>query len=124
MISALVIEWSIILQFFFESLVTSDPEFAFGKGVDMLALTNALFCAGAVMISYGGFLGKATPTQMLVVGILEPMFYWLNIYITISKLEVIDVGTIFSLNGPLTVRWRHDNPYLWLLLWYVILRDF
>lgn len=44
------------------------------------------------MISFGAFLGKATPTQMVILGMLEPIFYWLNEYITIQKLECHDIG--------------------------------
>ena len=58
----------------------------------MLHLVNGLFCAGTVMISYGAFLGKVTPVQMLLVGIIEPIFYWLNHWLTVHKLEGFDVG--------------------------------
>ncbi len=89
----MVCEWSVILEFFAETVAKKPVNFE-TAGITMVTLVNALFCAGAVMISYGAFLGKATPSQMLVLGILEPMFYWLNFYITVLKLEVIDVGTV------------------------------
>lgn len=44
------------------------------------------------MISYGAILGKVTPSQMLILGFVEPIFYWLNIYIVINLLECVDVG--------------------------------
>ena len=44
------------------------------------------------MISYGAVLGKVTPTQMVIMAFIEPMFYWLNIWITITLLKVVDVG--------------------------------
>lgn len=57
-------------------------------------MVNGLFCAGAVMISFGGVIGKVSPSQLLVMGIVEPMFYWLNIYIIILKLEALDVSVV------------------------------
>jgi len=44
------------------------------------------------MISYGAILGKVTPTQMVIMAVIEPMFYWLNIWVTVTLLKVIDVG--------------------------------
>jgi hypothetical protein len=62
---------------------------------DMEHMLNGLFCAAAgtlpprafssrlltliplvVLISYGGVLGKISPLQLLVMAIIEPMFYW------------------------------------------------
>jgi hypothetical protein len=36
--------------------------------IGVFEMVNALFCAGAVMISYGAILGKVTPTQMVIMG--------------------------------------------------------
>jgi len=44
------------------------------------------------MISYGAILGKVTPSQMLIMGFMEPLFYWLNLYVTIFLLKAIDIG--------------------------------
>lgn len=59
---------------------------------DMEHMLNGLFCAAAgrlpsssrllslmplsVLISYGGVLGKISPLQLLIMAIIEPMFYW------------------------------------------------
>mmetsp|Transcript_18255 Transcript_18255/g.25563 ORF Transcript_18255/g.25563 Transcript_18255/m.25563 type:complete len:321 (+) Transcript_18255:541-1503(+) len=66
------------------------------------------------MISFGGVIGKVSPTQLLVMGILEPMFYWLNIYLIIFKLEALDIGggmTIHTFGAyfGLTVTWFVTN---------------
>jgi ammonium transporter Rh len=44
------------------------------------------------MISFGALLGKASPAQMLALGFFETIFYHLNIFITIFKLKVHDIG--------------------------------
>merc|ERR1719473_1403147 len=55
-------------------------------------LMEGLFCAGAVMISYGAVLGKTTPTQLMVMGIVETMLFWVNSWIVFSLLGAHDVG--------------------------------
>jgi len=44
------------------------------------------------MISYGAILGKVTPLQMMILAIVEPAFYWLNIYIDVNLLKAFDIG--------------------------------
>lgn len=55
-------------------------------------MLNGLFCAGACLISFGAIIGKVSPFQLLVLIIIEPFFYWLNIFIGSIKLEAIDIG--------------------------------
>lgn len=88
LVSALVIQWSIILQAFAQTIATSPIKFS-TVPIDMNFLTNGLFCAAAVMISYGAILGKVTPLQMVFIALIEPMFYWLNTFFLVYKLEAI-----------------------------------
>mmetsp|Transcript_33992 Transcript_33992/g.95693 ORF Transcript_33992/g.95693 Transcript_33992/m.95693 type:complete len:468 (-) Transcript_33992:61-1464(-) len=96
LLSACVAEWSYILDCFSESQedefeeITTDARCP----ITMFRMLNGLFAAATVMISYGAILGKATPSQLVVMAILEPMFFWLNIYITIfpSQLGALDIG--------------------------------
>jgi ammonium transporter Rh len=95
LISTLVCQWSVILQCFAES---QEPLFSQTIDtpceVDVVHILNGLFCSGAVMISYGAVLGKATPAQLVIMGFIEPMFYWLNSYLTLfpSQIGAFDVG--------------------------------
>eukprot|EP01111_Echinosteliopsis_oligospora_P004736 TRINITY_DN1779_c0_g1_i3.p1 TRINITY_DN1779_c0_g1~~TRINITY_DN1779_c0_g1_i3.p1 ORF type:complete len:347 (+),score=97.16 TRINITY_DN1779_c0_g1_i3:528-1568(+) len=43
------------------------------------------------MITYGGLLGRTTPLQMLVITIIEPILYFLNVYIG-KRLDAFDIG--------------------------------
>jgi len=87
LVSAMVAQWSMFLQ------ALADWEKESGEfHIGIFQMVNGLFCAGAVMISYGALLGKVTPVQMLLLAIIEPLFYWVNIYVTINKLEVVDIG--------------------------------
>jgi ammonium transporter Rh len=97
LISALVCQWSIILECFAESQETEFENEASTNipcRINVLKLLNALFAAGAVMISYGAVLGKATPAQLVIMGFMEPMFYWLNIYLSLfpSQIGAFDIG--------------------------------
>lgn len=87
LISALVVQWSIPLQGIVEFEKHEDK-----LRITIFELVNGLFCAATVMISFGGILGKVTPVQMLLLGILEPVFFWLNSWITVVKLGCYDVG--------------------------------
>lgn len=86
--SALVVQWSILCQIVAET----DTPFAHRHPVGVYEILNGLFCAASVMISFGGVLGKVTPLMMLVLAFIEPMFYWLNLYIGLHKLKVFDIG--------------------------------
>eukprot|EP01111_Echinosteliopsis_oligospora_P019076 TRINITY_DN903_c0_g1_i1.p1 TRINITY_DN903_c0_g1~~TRINITY_DN903_c0_g1_i1.p1 ORF type:complete len:504 (-),score=106.55 TRINITY_DN903_c0_g1_i1:59-1570(-) len=87
--SCLAIQWALPLRGFFE--MVAEGEFHHHYRVDVLGLLDALFCAGAVMITYGGILGRSTPLQMLVITIIEPILFFLNLMIG-KKLGAFDVG--------------------------------
>jgi len=83
-----VIEWSVPLQIWFQSANSGN----FDYGIGVFNILNGLFCAAAVMISFGAVLGKVTPLQLGVMGIIEPVFYWLNFYIGSVVLQALDIG--------------------------------
>jgi len=87
LVSAMVAQWSMFLQALAD-YQTDGRQFLVG----VEQIVNGLFCAGAVMISYGALLGKVTPLQMLILAIIEPIFYWVNIYVDINLLQAFDIG--------------------------------
>ncbi|EAL67256.1 Rh-like protein/ammonium transporter [Dictyostelium discoideum AX4] len=112
-ISALVAQWSVLIYGFFETVDHKNDhggDYASTFEMSQTVLLQGLFCAGAVMISYGAVLGRVTPLQMLVVGIFEPIFYFLNMFIGEMNLEAIDVGGgmyihLFGSVFGLTIAW-------------------
>ncbi|KAK5583836.1 hypothetical protein RB653_005438 [Dictyostelium firmibasis] len=112
-ISALVSQWSVLIFGFFETVDHKNDhggDFASTFEMSQTVILQGLFCAGAVMISYGAILGRVTPLQMLVVGIFEPIFYFLNMFIGEMNLEAIDVGGgmyihLFGSVFGLTIAW-------------------
>eukprot|EP01120_Amphizonella_sp_Union-15-10_P016293 TRINITY_DN8546_c0_g1_i1.p1 TRINITY_DN8546_c0_g1~~TRINITY_DN8546_c0_g1_i1.p1 ORF type:complete len:486 (-),score=52.93 TRINITY_DN8546_c0_g1_i1:81-1538(-) len=87
-VSAMAVQWSIPLQLMFEH--AAHPEIKWEVGV--FHVLNGLFCAATLMISYGAILGRVTPLQMIIMGIIEPVFYWLNIFIGSLTLKALDIG--------------------------------
>lgn len=57
----------------------------------ILDLIKADFCAGSVLITYGAILGKVSPFQLMVITIIEPIFFALNEAICLH-LGVADIG--------------------------------
>ncbi|KAM9991923.1 hypothetical protein ACTFIZ_012586 [Dictyostelium cf. discoideum] len=111
-ISALVSQWSVLLNGFFEAWSHSNKhgEFPSTWEFSMDSLLQGFFCSGSVMISYGAILGRVTPLHMLIMGIIEPIFFFLNVFIGEMNLEAIDVGGgmyihLFGSVFGLTVAW-------------------
>jgi ammonium transporter Rh len=89
----------LILEAFFQA-VDGDQGTSFSAKheVGIQELLNGLFCAGSVMISFGAVLGKVSPLQMLLLVIVEPVFFWLNIFVCDFKLHAIDIGGGFYIH--------------------------
>ena len=60
--------------------------------VNLAAMIEAEFSTGAILISFGAVLGVASPVQLLVMIILEIVFYKLNAWILLTKLQISDIG--------------------------------
>ena len=56
--------------------------------VSLHRMINADFCTAAVLISFGAVLGKTSPLQLLVMTVLEEVFFALNEHIAVSVLKV------------------------------------
>ena len=55
-------------------------------------LITSDFAAAAVLITFGAVLGKVSRLQLMIIGVLEIIFYALNEKILSHKLHVTDVG--------------------------------
>ena len=59
--------------------------------LDLLALINADFVAGTVLISFGAVIGRVSATQMLVMAVIETIFATANVGVAL-KLGISDPG--------------------------------
>jgi len=65
--------------------------------IDALSLSEANFCAGALLISLGAYIGKASAEQMLIIAVVEVIMYAFNTeYLNEGIIQTADMGgTIF-----------------------------
>mmetsp|Transcript_147971 Transcript_147971/g.368765 ORF Transcript_147971/g.368765 Transcript_147971/m.368765 type:complete len:451 (+) Transcript_147971:55-1407(+) len=82
-ISAVVVELSVVVEHLVSHGYTE---------VTIETLMNGLFCAGAVMISYGAVIGKVTPFQLVVMSVVEVFAFWANFRLIITEVGAHDVG--------------------------------
>ena len=97
LITAMVTQWSLIVGAFFKTVnvtTTFDPAYSVG----MEDVLDGLFCSATVLISYGAIIGKTTPTQLLLMMFIEPMFFWVNVYVILMQLEVYDIGGGYTIH--------------------------
>lgn len=93
-VSAVCVQWTILVNSFFHQLEASIADGAkwHKVHVDVPQLIEGDFGAAAVMITFGAVLGKTSPLQMLVLGILEVFFYALNKMLIELVYSVVDIG--------------------------------
>jgi ammonium transporter Rh len=89
LVGAFVIQWYTLCNAFW--LYIFHPEGNTMHNIGMLELIKADFCVGAVLITYGGILGKVTPFQLMIIGLFETILFSLNEEIAL-KLGVADLG--------------------------------
>jgi ammonium transporter Rh len=86
-LASLVIQWAILMRGFF----------AMENWTIKLSLDNIIgadICAAAVLISMGALLGRTTPTQLLLMGLIEVIVFAANEHLQIELLKVIVSGKL------------------------------
>nr|AOZ65975.1 RhbG [Eptatretus stoutii] len=88
LIAAFGLQWAVLLQGWLHHFDSKTLTIHIG----MEGMINADFCTAAVLISFGAVLGKTSPLQLLVMTVLEEVFFALNEHIAVSVLKVNDAG--------------------------------
>uniref|UniRef100_A0AC35UDF4 Ammonium_transp domain-containing protein n=1 Tax=Rhabditophanes sp. KR3021 TaxID=114890 RepID=A0AC35UDF4_9BILA len=88
LLASFSIEWSIIIRGFLSTQFQKDGTFEIG----ILSIIDADFSAAVVLISMGALLGKLTPTQYLILTIIEVPASVVTEYIVMEIFHVNDVG--------------------------------
>jgi len=88
-IGALVIQWAILTNGFWHNVYNNHWELIH---LDITHLIRADFVAGAVLITFGGILGKVGPLQLLVIAIIECVFQGASEMVGNLHLGAVDMG--------------------------------
>ncbi|XP_046352987.2 ammonium transporter Rh type A-like [Haliotis rufescens] len=85
LLAAIVIQWATLCGGYFHSHG--------GKiEVSIESMLTADFAAAAVLISFGAVLGKASPLQLVLIAIIEIVFFSANEWVGVTMFRVVDVG--------------------------------
>jgi ammonium transporter Rh len=95
MLGVLVFQWGILVNGFFGQVTHS----TFHSGdawsrirLNMPAFINADFAVAAVLVSFGGVLGKLSPFQYVMMALIEIPFYGVVNYVGLELFKCADIG--------------------------------
>lgn len=96
LLSAITIQWGTLLNAWIKQrILKEEGHFTTDVGdieLDVGSLMTADFTAAAVLITYGALLGKVSRLQLLVIAILECIFFAINEAVIVEYLHISDVG--------------------------------
>nr|SBU87553.1 Rh 50 glycoprotein [Homo sapiens] len=92
LVAALGLQWGTIVQGILQS---QGQKFNIG----IKNMINADFSAATVLISFGAVLGKTSPTQMLIMTILEIVFFAHNEYLVSEIFKASDIGASMTIHA-------------------------
>jgi len=67
--------------------------------VDQILITQASYCVAAVLISFGGVIGKVGPKELLVMAVIEVIGYALNEVVVAYSVGAFDAGGSMSIHA-------------------------
>jgi ammonium transporter Rh len=93
-LSAFVIQWGIVVTNFSGQVYNVTQEDGEYEKVHLgiHSLIEGDFASGCVLITMGAVLGKTNPLQLLVIALLEVIFYAMNFTIGCTHLQTVDMG--------------------------------
>lgn len=91
-ISALVLQWATLMGGWLHNAFADEALESTTIKIDLTTMIASDFAAGAVLITFGALLGKVSRLQLVVIGVFEVIFYYINENIIVKHLKVTDVG--------------------------------
>eukprot|EP00672_Neobodo_designis_P024396 CAMPEP_0174830092 /NCGR_PEP_ID=MMETSP1114-20130205/2334_1 /TAXON_ID=312471 /ORGANISM="Neobodo designis, Strain CCAP 1951/1" /LENGTH=440 /DNA_ID=CAMNT_0016063877 /DNA_START=135 /DNA_END=1457 /DNA_ORIENTATION=+ len=91
LVAAYTAPWAMLNRGFWERAIKEDATWDTIQ-LSVVELIGADFCAGAVLISFGAMLGRVSAPQLLIMAILEVIFYSINEMILVERFHVADIG--------------------------------
>ena len=90
MVTVVGLQFGIFTDAFFEQVSTLDFHYI---QLDIFNLVTGLYAVAAILISFGAVIGKVTPFQLLIMAILELIFYSLNNEVfMVTVFDIADIG--------------------------------
>lgn len=82
-------QWAFFTETFWANAYSGNS----GYSLDIYSLIGALYAVAAILISFGGIIGKVSPFQLVVLTVVELIFYSLNNQVfLVGSLKIADVG--------------------------------
>ena len=92
-IAAFALQWSILIDGFFERLITNDLDHWHTLiQIDVKSFVNGDFAAASCLICFGALLGKVSLNQITLLVFMQLIFYSLNLFIAVVHLQIADIG--------------------------------
>ena len=89
LIGAFIIQYSILMNGLIHNIMNNHHDKIY---LSIESLITGDFAAGAVLISFGALLGKVSLNQLLIISILEIIFYSINESIGAIHYQAVDMG--------------------------------
>ncbi|XP_039293506.1 ammonium transporter Rh type B-like [Nilaparvata lugens] len=86
LLTSVVVQWAIFCRGIFH--LEEDDKIH----LNMLSLVNADIAAASVLISMGAVLGRTTPIQLVIMGLVETLLFSVNEHILIEYFKIADMG--------------------------------
>jgi ammonium transporter Rh len=92
-LTVVAIQLNILIEPLIGIIVTTSAPTEFPLPVTITSLINGEFSAATLLISFGAIIGRGSPTQLLLMAILQAFFYAINkVLIVFGGLRAEDVG--------------------------------
>ncbi|KAL9642021.1 hypothetical protein ABK040_004074 [Willaertia magna] len=101
LISAFIFQWGVLNQAFWRGVYHGFPITGDAANLslprwmvhfEMPDLVEGHFATASVLVSFGAFIGKVTPLQLLVAGLIHVVFYAVNFYVGGLVFRAADIG--------------------------------
>jgi len=92
-VTVIIFEWSLLTENFFTQFFAGQPWItADGFSVSIYDCINSLFAVAAILITFGGVIGKLSFYQLLVAVLIETVFYSFNNHLIVTWYHLVDCG--------------------------------
>ncbi|CAF0904750.1 unnamed protein product [Didymodactylos carnosus] len=88
LIAAFVLEWALLIRGYMFDFDFDTKKFP----IDVERIIVADFVAAAILISFGALLGKTTPTQLIIMCLIEVVLQSVNEWIGLRRFCAFDIG--------------------------------